>query len=114
MKTQNQNGSLNEVIWDNLPKNVFVGSDVLNIGVYNAVANIQIGCQASLNILQKAGIKPVKFCTKEMRCADLVRVKKAKDKIRVHKKNSRQGRSIMMTKLRKKGVLLMIQDHFDQ
>ena len=95
-KTQNQNESLNGVIWDNLPKNVFVGSDVLHLGVYNAVASFNIGCQASLNILQKAGIKPGKFCTKEMRCADLVRVKKAnykaKDEIKVRRKKLRAGR----------------------
>lgn len=51
--------------------NVFARSDVLHPGVYNAVANYNIGCQGSLNILKKAGIKRVKFCTKEKRRAPI-------------------------------------------
>jgi hypothetical protein len=60
-KTQNQNESLNGMIWDNLPKTVFVGSDTLHLRIYNAVATFNIGCQASLNILKEAGIEPGKF-----------------------------------------------------
>jgi hypothetical protein len=62
------------MIWDNRPRTVFVGSDTLHLGIYNAVATFNIGCQASLNILKEAGIEPGKFCTKEMSCTDLVRV----------------------------------------
>ena len=95
-KTQNQNESLNGVIWDNLPKTVFVGSDTLHLGIYNAVATFNIGCQASLNILKEAGIEPGKFCTKEMRCTDLVRVQKAnykaKEEIKVRRKIIRAAR----------------------
>ena len=59
------------------PKTVFVGSDTLHLGIYHAVATFNIRCQASLNILKEARIGPGKFCTKERRCNDLVRVKKA-------------------------------------
>ena len=45
---------------------MFVGSDILHLCIYNVVATFNIGCQASLNILEEAGIEPGKFCTKEM------------------------------------------------
>ena len=38
-KTQNQNESINGMIWNRIPKNVFVKFDVLKLGVYEAVAN---------------------------------------------------------------------------
>ena len=36
-KTQNQNESLNGMIWERVPKGTFVGSEVLQLGVYDAV-----------------------------------------------------------------------------
>ena len=51
-KTQNQNESLNGMIWNRLPKTVFVGAEVLNFGVYDAVAHFNIhGNKAAVNIL---------------------------------------------------------------
>ncbi len=50
-KTQNQNESLNGMIWNRLPKTVFVGADVLNFGAYDAVAHFNIGNKAAENIL---------------------------------------------------------------
>jgi hypothetical protein len=70
------------------------------------------------NILKKAGMDPGKFYTKEMRCTDFVREKKAhckaKDEIKVHRKilRSRGGINIV-TKPRKKKELHMPQGHFD-
>ena len=42
-KTQNQNESLNGMIWNRLPKEVFIRSEVLKLGVYDAVAHFNIG-----------------------------------------------------------------------
>ncbi len=50
-KTQNQNESLNGMIWNRLPKTIFVGADVLNFGAYDAVAHFNIGNKAAENIL---------------------------------------------------------------
>ena len=42
-KTQNQNESLNGMIWNRFPKEVVIGSDVLKLGVYAAVAHFNTG-----------------------------------------------------------------------
>ena len=64
----------------------------LDIDILTKVCHV---CQ-KINKVTDPGIKPGKFCTKEMRCADLVRVKKAnykaKDKIKVRRKKLRAGR----------------------
>ena len=39
-KTQNQNESLNGMIWNRVPKEVFVGAEVLELGVLDAVSHI--------------------------------------------------------------------------
>ena len=52
-KTQNQNESLNGMIWNRLPKSIFVGGNVLQLGVYDAVAHINMGSRASVDILQQ-------------------------------------------------------------
>ena len=46
-KTQNQNESLNGMIWAQVPKEVFVGAYVLHLGVFNAVSHFSIGSQAA-------------------------------------------------------------------
>ena len=42
-KTQNQNKLLNGMIWNRFPKEVFIGSDVLKLGVYDAFAHFNTG-----------------------------------------------------------------------
>ena len=79
-KTQNQNESLNGMIWDRLPKGVFVGSDVLHVGVYDAVSHFNIGCKSALNVLTNMGMNPGVFCTAEMKSADNLRVQKGEYK----------------------------------
>ena len=49
-KTQNQNESLNGMIWEHVPKDTFIGSEALPLDVFDAVAHFTIGCQAGLNI----------------------------------------------------------------
>jgi hypothetical protein len=76
-KTQNQNESLNGMIWNRLPKTVFVGAEVLNLGAYDAVAHFNIGTKAAVNILSQLGLVPGQFFEQNMRKADKQRVKKA-------------------------------------
>ena len=89
-KTQNQNESLNGMIWNRLPKEVFVGSDVLKLGVYDAVAHFNIGSQAALNVLELLGIDPGEFCLAELQKADNERVQKADVKVREDNKKKRK------------------------
>ena len=76
-KTQNQNESLNGMIWERVPKHTFIGSEALQLGVYDAVAHFNSGNQAGLNILSEAGIEPGEFRVVSFRQADNLRIHKA-------------------------------------
>lgn len=92
-KTQNQNESLNGMIWDRLPKGVFVGKDTLDLGVNDAVAHFNIGCQATINMLEKQGMEPGRYCCDAMVKADCIRITKgdykAEDKNKIKRKKLR-------------------------
>ena len=57
-KTHNQKESVNSIIWNRLPKSIFVGATVLELGVYDAVAPFDIGSGAPTDILQEEGLHP--------------------------------------------------------
>ena len=42
-KTQNQNEAFNGMVWNRIPKSTYVGADQFNLGVFDAVANFNIG-----------------------------------------------------------------------
>lgn len=65
------------MIWERVPKGTFVGSDVLQLGMYDAVANFNIGCKASIKTLDKLGISPGQYCQVECHQRDNLRVNKA-------------------------------------
>ena len=52
-KTQNQNKSFNSVIWNRIPKTRYLSLTQLELGVYDAVANFNIGRKASVLIMKK-------------------------------------------------------------
>lgn len=76
-KTQNQNESLNAMIWNRVPKTVFVGANVLNFGTYDAVGHFNIGHKAAINIFNELGLVPGQFFEKSILKADKMRIKKA-------------------------------------
>ena len=53
------------MIWEQLAKQTFVGSDILQLGVHDAIAHFNIGCEASIQVLKNIGIKPGKYCEAE-------------------------------------------------
>ena len=57
-KTQNQNECFNRVVWDRVPKGTFVGRDVFEIGIFEAVSNFNDGATAIVNVLQHCGLEP--------------------------------------------------------
>lgn len=57
-KTQNQNESFNAMIWERAPKYRYCAFDKLEFAVYDAVANFNIGRQASLDIFKMLNIDP--------------------------------------------------------
>ena len=56
-KTQNQNESFNRVIWDRVPKSHYVGRDIFESGVYDAVAHFNEGSIATCLVLEKFGLQ---------------------------------------------------------
>ena len=52
-KTQNQNESVNSMIWDQIPKTRYVSLTQLKLRVYDAVANFNIGKKVSVLIMKK-------------------------------------------------------------
>ena len=60
-KTQNQNESFNSMIWDRIPKTRYVSLTQLELGVYEAVANFNIGKKASALIYEKMNLLPGTF-----------------------------------------------------
>jgi len=60
-RTQNQNESFNGTVWDLLPKSKYSGLTQLRFGVYDAVANFNIGQKASVLVYEKMGMVPGKY-----------------------------------------------------
>lgn len=54
-KTQNVNEAFNHIIWNRLPKNVFVGRLTLELGVYEAVISFNDGNISRLKVLKELG-----------------------------------------------------------
>ena len=63
-KTQNQNESMNGMIWNRIPKNIFVGVDVLEFGAYDAVAHFNVGAEAAVNIFKEINLDPGEYILK--------------------------------------------------
>ena len=55
-QTQNQNESFNAMIWKRVPKSMYVGMTQFQLGLYDAVANFNIGNSASIKVLEKLGL----------------------------------------------------------
>ena len=65
------------MFWERVLKSVFVGPETLQLGIYDAVVHFNIGCQASVKILEEIGISPGHYCKDEAQQADSVQVLKA-------------------------------------
>ena len=68
-KTQNQNESLNRVIWDKIPKSTYVGREVFEFVVYDDVAHLTEGYSATCMVLERFGL-PRGFFTDKL-CQEL-------------------------------------------
>ena len=76
-KTQNQNESLNGMIWNRLRKSIFVSGNVLELGVYDAVAHFNMGSRAAVEILKQDGLVPGYYFEEGVCKSDKKCVKKA-------------------------------------
>ena len=59
-KTQNANESFNATIWERIPKSKYVSHNQLEFGVYDAVANFNIGRKASVLLFEYLDMIPGK------------------------------------------------------
>ena len=95
-KTQNQNESFNKMIWDRIPKATYVGKDLFELGVYDAVGSFNMGASSSLEVLRKTKIDPGKYTTAGCEKIDQSRLYrseyKAKDLSKVARKKLRGKR----------------------
>ena len=63
-KIQNQNESYNAMIWDRIPKTKYVSLPTFEFGVYDSVANFNIGRKASISVFEKLNMLPGRFTLK--------------------------------------------------
>lgn len=91
-RTQNQNESVNNVIWTRIPKNVFVEIFTLHFGAYDAIATYNKGNIVKCDVLQKLGVTPGKYMVRAMMSMDNERKRNAERK---EKECERQARQTM-------------------
>ena len=60
-KTHNQNESFNSLIWDHISKMKYVSLTQLELGVYDTVANFNMGKKVSVLIHKKMNLMPRTF-----------------------------------------------------
>ena len=65
------------MIWQRIPEPVFVGANVFKLGVYDAVANFNIGGRATVVILEELRVNPGALCLAGLQQADSLRVSRA-------------------------------------
>ena len=61
LQMQNQNESLNGMIWERVPKEVYVGRETLELGLYDAVAHFNTGAVTVIRIFQALNSPPGKY-----------------------------------------------------
>jgi hypothetical protein len=87
-QTQNNNESLNALIWKRCPKDFFIGKKVLEISMNSAIIAFNDGSTAVEKVISAGGIEPSIFMQEGLRKLDCNRIKKmnhkssAKGKIR--------------------------------
>ena len=73
-KTQNQNEAFNGLVWQRVPKEVFVGRSLLEFGLYDAVAHFNQGSVTVLELYKSLNIEPGLYTEAGCRVLDNERV----------------------------------------
>ncbi|GFS96123.1 uncharacterized protein TNCV_2709931 [Trichonephila clavipes] len=76
-KTQNSNECLNGVIWQRVPKEVFVSLKILKSGALDAVIHFNDGYKGCVEIFKKLNITPGYFTLKAYKHLDINRINDA-------------------------------------
>lgn len=88
-RTQNPNESFNAVIWNRLPKTVYVGYDTMCMGVFDAVICFNGGVASRQHVLEQLGMEVGRNTRVGLAEIDTVRVKKAEDAVELVTKQAR-------------------------
>lgn len=98
-KSQNVNESLNNVIWNRLPKTVFVGLHIMTLGVHDAISCFNRGYITRCEVLKKLGFEVGRNCAEVFMNIDKVRVRKAEKATEAMQKEARQKKALAKRKL---------------
>lgn len=93
-KTQNCNESFNNVIWSRLPKNTFVNSETIKIGVLDAVLSYNDGLLAKVRVLEYLCGKAGPNCVIGLQKLD---AKRAREAERAHQEIEKRARKAKKT-----------------
>lgn len=116
-KTQNANENLNGIIWQILPKEVFVCFKTMKFGAYDAVIQFNDGFKGFLNVFTKTNIhNPGYFTLRGYEHLDSIRIRDSRRHSVPHSKNRRK---ILRALRKKKSPFLKVrranfinQEHF--
>ena len=75
--TQNNNEAINAIIWKKLPKDIFVGRKMLEIGISSAVINFNDGACGMQPVYKKLGLLNGYFMNNYCRNHDMLRIKES-------------------------------------
>ena len=79
-QTQNNNESLNGVIWKRFSKDVFVGRSTLEMGVASAVISFNDGLSGILKVMENLSMNPSENCIRYCNGKDNTRIKEMEKK----------------------------------
>ena len=91
-KTQNQNECFNNYVWRRIPKDIYVGKNVFEFGIYDAVSVFNIGRLATLRVFELSGLIPGYYTTTGCNIQNSQRLYHAQYKF---KDNNRKRRKII-------------------
>ena len=89
-KTQNNNESLNGIIWKRCPKDVYVGRTTLGMGIYSAIIDFNVGAKGLLKVMDEYGLVEGDFCAIFVASRDMNRIKEMNRKSSDCAKHSRK------------------------
>jgi hypothetical protein len=78
------------MIWNKCPEGIFVGGDVLEFGVYDAVAHFNMGSRPATCIMQELDLEPGCFFEEGKNNADEVQIGKAEHREKAEVKKQRK------------------------
>lgn len=90
-KTQNQNEAVNGMVWERIPKKVFVGGEMLEFGLFDAISHFNIGARTVTQLFEALKISPRKYTEEGCRRLDMDRVRGAEYQERDEEEKSVKG-----------------------